>query len=464
VMMDAGAQTVEASRLVTKKCRLTKYDLEERAFEGFYDKKAVEEILGKPDRQGPSVNQAKEQRKQGVQPIQSTVNAEWDVYECYFPWLHNGQKFRLIYSYHLSTRTILRKIFNFLPDNSTPIVRTKLGYRNDGAYGHGFAELLEKYQQEATDIHNNRIDNSTLANTRLFRISPSAVNIGSQVEIFPSAAITANKDEIEAIQMGDVYQSSFQNEQMILELADQRAGIAPAVSGSGTGGPTKAKGNPYSSMGTLAMMQEGNHRTNLATSDFRHAHQKLGSLLTSMYAKYGTGGKEEMFGKDASLLKEALKEFGSRKSKIPIRSTSASINKEVEKQNDMLMVGLIQRHYTAQAQLMQAIQNPMIPEPAKAYLLKVLGSADTMMNRILRDFGYDQPRDFIPDAIEAITPPGKGGGGQGGQGGSPAQVGPSAAIAATQAVGGPSLPPGVNPNAPQVPGMGGPQGGPSGVA
>jgi hypothetical protein len=138
------------------------------------------------------------------------------------------------------------------------------------------------------------------------------------------------------------------------------------------------------------------------TSDFRHAHQKLGSKITKMYGKFGTGGREKMFGKDAKYLMQALEEFLHGKCMIPIRSTSASINKEIEKQNFMLMVGLIQRHYTAQAQLMQAINNPQIPPPAQAYLVKVLGGADRLMFHGLREFGYDQPEDFVPDATNTI--------------------------------------------------------------
>jgi hypothetical protein len=462
ITMDAAAHTIEDSRLVTKKVRLKKYDLEERVFEGFYDKAAVEAIIDKPDRQGPELNDAKKQRKQGVTPIQGTVNAEWDIYECYFPWIHQKKKFRLIYSYHLSTKTVMRKIFNFVPKNATPIVRTKLGYRNDGAYGRGFSQMLDKYQQEATDVHNNRIDNSTLANTRFWRLAPSAVNIGSQIEIFPSSAITANKDEVEAFAMADVYQSSFQNEESVMALADARAGIAPAVSGAGAGGAGKGKGNPYTAAGTMVATQEGNHRTNLMTSDFRHAHQNLGSKLADMYAKFGTSGKEKMFGKDAHYLTKALKEYAENLCLIPIRSTSASINKEVEKQNDMLMVGLVQRHYTAQAQLMQAITNPMIPPEAKAYLTKVLGGADRLMYRILRDFGYDQPNDFVPDATETSQqsqqPQGAPNAPQG-----PA-VNPAALASARSAVGGAAVPSGPDQGNAQVPGMGGPQGGPGGVA
>lgn len=459
LLMDPAAQTIEKSRLVAQRRPLKRFDLEERAFTGFYEKAAVESILNRPDRGGPDLNKTKELAKKGVRPTQSSVNAEWDVYECYFPWIHNGKKFRLIYSYHLATRTVLRKVFNFIPANQTPIVRAKLGYRNDGAYGYGFAELLEKYQEEISTTHNNRIDNSTLANTRFFRIGPSAVNIGSQVEIFPSGAITANKDDFEAYQIADVYQSSFQNETVTLELADQRAGIAPAVAGSGSGGMTgKGKGATYSSMGTLAMMQEGNHRTNLATSDFRHAHQKLGSLLTGLYAKFGTGDRGKMFGKDEKYLTQALTEFLSSKCRIPIRATNASLNREVEKQNDMLMIGLMQRHYTAQGQLMQAVNNPGIPQDVKDYLFKVLQAADRVMKRVLKDFGYDQPEDYIPTAADSVGKP------QGGpvapQAQNPAADPRIAAAIASRSMAGPALP-SQGPQGPAaISGMGAPEVGP----
>jgi hypothetical protein len=181
-----------------------------------------------------------------------------------------------------------------------------------------------------------------------------------------------------------------------------------------------------------------------------------------MYAKFGVGGREEIFGKDGKYLLKALAEFQEHRSRIPIRSTSASINKEVEKQNDMLMVGLIQRHYTAQAQLMQAITNPMIPPQAKDYLLKVLGGADRLIYRIMRDFGYDQPKDFIPDATETVMPQQQGEQ----QDGQPQQIDPRAAalIAARQSMGQPQVPSGADQGNAQVPGMAGPPTRPPGMA
>lgn len=402
ILMYADAQTVEKSRLVVHRRQLKKFDLEERVFSGWYDKEAVEKIIERPDRGGPDLTKSKAMRDKGVQPMQSAVTAEWDIYECYFPWIHQGRKFRLIYSFHLASKTCLRRIFNFLPDNATPIIRAKFG-RSSGAYGKSMSDQLEDYQKETSLTHNNRNDNSTLANTRFFRIGPSAVNIGSQIDIFPGGAITANKDDFEPYQIADVYQSSFQNESVTMGLATQRAGIAPAVTGSGTGGMQGKGQNAFYSAGpALAAMQESNHRTNLATSDFRHAHQKNGSMLTGLYGKFGTGDRGQMLGKNEKYLTQALQEFLKNRCRIPIRSSNASLNKEVEKQNDMLMMGLIQRHYTAQAQLMQAIQNPMIPEAAKDYLTRVMKASDRIMMRVLKDFGYDQPEEFIPDASKSV--------------------------------------------------------------
>jgi hypothetical protein len=123
----------------------------------------------------------------------------------------------------------------------------------------------------------------------------------------------------------------------------------------------------------------------------------LGSLLARTYAKFGVGDKAEIFGMDGAKLEAALDAVRKNHMRIPIRAATASLNKEIEKQSDMLMVGLMQRHYTAIGQLMQAISNPIVPPPVSAYLVKVIQSSDRLMKRILKDFGYDQPDQFIPE-------------------------------------------------------------------
>lgn len=397
VLLTPDASTPGEAEFVCQTRNLRRKALEERAFTGAYQRAAVDSILASPDKLAPDTQRREELQDQGI-TIRGNYDAteEWTIHECYYGWWHNGKKFRIIDSYHKRTKTVLRRVFNFLPQNELPIIRARMGYRTDGMYGHGMAELLERYQEELSTVHNQRLDNATAANTRALRVSPRARNLDANVELYPMALLVGEKDDIEAIQIADVYPSSFENETVTMGHVQSRAGISPAISGSGGGGPQKKTGS-YSSAGTLATMQESNSRVNLDASDFRHAHVKLGSLLTAMYAKYGVGERAKIFGLDSDTLKSALKEFNKNRLAIPIRASTASLNREMDKQSDMLLSGMMQRHYTAVGQLMQAMSSPMIPDEVKDYMVKTVRALDRFMKRVLKDFGYDQPDQYVPD-------------------------------------------------------------------
>ena len=455
VALTPDAPTPSEAEFVYHVRTLRRKALEERSFTGAYDKAMVAKIIQTPDRQRPSQQKNEELQDQGI-TVRGVFDAtaEWDIYECYYAWWHNDRKYRIIDSYHKATKTVLRRVFNFLPDNELPILRARMGYRTDGMYGHGMAELLERYQEELSTVHNQRLDNATAANTRALRVSPRARNLDSNVELYPMALLVGEKDDIEAITIADVYPSSFENETMTLGHVQSRAGISPAISGSGGGGIQSKKSNAYTAMGTLATMQESNSRVNLEASDFRHAHVKLGSLLAAMYSKFGVGDRAKTFGLDADALTSALREFDKNRLGIPIRASTASLNREMDKQSDMLLAGMMQRHYTAIGQLMQAMSSPMVPDDVKDYMQKTVRSLDRFMKRVLRDFGYDQPDKYIPEprlpqSSPANPPP--AGGGQMAPGGSSLQ----SAIAAASARG-----PGMAP----APGGGGIPGGPAGAA
>lgn len=436
ILADPAARTLDDAEFVAKRRTLKRRALLERKFTGAYDKTAVEAIIASPDRSTPAQQTQQELQQQGITPAAyPDSTAEWDIYECYFAWWAGNpkRKFRLIYTYHKKSKTVLRKVFNFLPDNDLPIKRVKRGYNTDGLYGHGYAELLEIYQEELSTTHNQRLDNATVANIRALRVSPRARALDSNMELYPAALLVGEKDEIESIQVGDVYPSTFKNEEMTLGLVARRAGISPAVSGAGTGGMMKGKQQNYSAQGTLAVMQENNSVVGYATSEFRHFHVILGHALVRLYGKFGTNGREMMFGLDSKRLKEALELFDKNYMAIPIRAATGSLNKEVDKQTGMLMAGLLQRHYTAVGQLLQALGNPMIPPEVKDYFIKVVLASEMFHKKVVHDFGFEQPDLFVPEAKIGGGQQAPGGGMAGGQ---MAAGGPSVAGAPAGAGGG----------------------------
>ena len=403
---DPRATSWDKSRLKYHKRRLSKHELQERAFSGYYDEEEVEKILGKPDRYGPVEEKRREQQKKGVQlDDASKILAEWDVHECWFWWWikvkdESGKlqqvKVDLIWSYHFSTRTVLRKIFNFMPDNACAIIPTKLNIADKGVRGVGYAEMLSNAQEEVSTQHNQRIDARTMAITGI--LTTTNYNMDKNIKIYPLCILPGGPDSWGIVNKpSDIGDGGIADEEMAIRLADERAGVGPSIQGMGTGSVNK-KGQ-YGSQGVLATMTAGNSRTNNRTSDFRHTHVKLLTLCTKLYGKMGTGAHGSMFGLDDDLLKESLKDLLDGKVRIPIRAATASVNKEVEKQNLMLLKTTLMQHDANKVKLLQAIaQGQGIPPQFKKVMRSIVESQDNMMRQVIRDFAIsDQPDEFVAE-------------------------------------------------------------------
>jgi hypothetical protein len=212
---------------------------------------------------------------------------------------------------------------------------------------------------------------------------------------------------------------SLQSEAAMIQQARDRAGIGPAVAGSGTGSTSKKGG--YSAMGTLATMQDSNTRASHRQSDFRYSHVKLCGLLTDFYGFLGLGRKGSVFGLEDKLLQEALDDFVGRKLRIPIRAATASVNKEVTKQNQILLNQAISAFIKETSSQIQALYNPQLPPEYKKWLTAVIKAKIRFMQQIIRDFQVsDQPEEFIPNIDLPEVPDGKTQNPPGGAGGGPA--------------------------------------------
>lgn len=410
-LIDPKASTLDSSEFKAHIIPLSKFALEERKFRGIYNKEAIEKILPFPDRYGPSQQTASRQQGEGISVPQGFNNAEWDIYECWFPYWVNGSKYRLIVTYHYKTKTVLKQIFNFYPDNIEPFKMARLGYTDDGIYGYGFAEMLEHYQEEVTTIHNQRADNRTLANTAAMRVS-RASKLDSVFSIYPGAVIPGEKDEIENLQLGNNYPSSVQEEQLALGLAEKRAGVDAGMSAPG-GGTNNPRKGIYSAMGTFSVLQAGNRRSNINITDMRYFHIELGRLILKLYANFGLMGKDEIFGKQGEALRRALDSVKNGRLVLPIRAATASINKELEKQNDMMLANLAAQHYQVTAQAINMItgqQGVMLSQESKEYILKSIKAKDDLFKHIFRNFGHEDTSRLVPET--GLTKSGANNGGR----------------------------------------------------
>jgi hypothetical protein len=177
----------------------------------------------------------------------------------------------------------------------------------------------------------------------------------------------------------------------------------------GYGAGTSTKRGVYTSMGTLSLLQEGNTRTDLNISDIRFAHTKLGRLLCLEYGVFGVGEERlRKFGELGQIIQQGLEAIADGNIALPVYASTASVNREVEKQSDLMLQGVMDRY---RQQIMQLLgQLPMMPPHVQPQAIKELEAANTMMQMVLRHFGYDEvdrlaPRPEMPQPQPPGLPP-----------------------------------------------------------
>jgi hypothetical protein len=375
---------------IIRRCTLTQRKLKERAFKGHFEPEQIEKVLSKPDRYGNSDIKKKENQRKG---IQDTTLAEWDIYECYFSWWHNKQKFRLICWFHQLSKTMLNCVYNFIPKNRVPIIETRLSIK-----GKGFAKMLAGFQEEISTAKNQRTDAITYGMLGVNTIDSQNRNVDRNFVLWPGMFIPAKKDSFQHYEMASSALAglSLQNEQAMIQQAKMRAGVDPAIRGMGAGGTNK-KGQ-FGSMGTLTTMQDGNSRNDHRTSDFRHSHVKLIGLIVDFYGFMGLGSKARLAGLSEKYLSAALEDHLSRTLKTSMRAANASMNREVTKQNLIILNQSVSAYIKETSSYMQTLMSTTPPVPYKKWLFSVIISKTLFMQEVLRQFQIsEQPAEYIPD-------------------------------------------------------------------
>jgi hypothetical protein len=214
------------------------------------------------------------------------------------------------------------------------------------------------------------------------------------------------------------------------------------------------------------VLQESNSRNNHRTSDFRHSHVKLIGLLTDMYGALGLGRKGSLFGLDDQVLDEALSDFLERKVRIPIRAATASANKEITKQNLILINQAFDSYVKAQSSAIQAIENSALPAHYKKWLKETAIGKCHLFQQVVLEFQLtDSPEEYVPNIefpAEQEQPSGKAPQGQQPQPADRLRA-MAEAIRKPGGSGGVPVPGGIPGMGGPGGGMGGPSGGPNGA-
>ncbi|GEM_PF-6367584 len=305
----------------------------------------------------------------------------------------------IMLTWHHETKTIARCVYN--PDimGRRPFKKGKFIDREGKRDGLGISRQLCLIQEEISTLHNQQVDNATLANTRCFVGRRGVVRNGTRV--WPGRFLTVPDParDIVALQMADVYPSMRQLETSCLAYAERRSGIADYQLGR----ESNVMGNRATATGTLALIQEGNRRFDLNVRDIRDCLGGVGKQLLLLNAQFRPSGMAYFVkGQDGELIENVLNlpdEFIADGIGMELTASTATINREIEKQGLMSMMGTLTQYYQQLIQISGIAMNPQTPPPVQQLALQMADGARYLMSMIVQTYEIRAVDTLLPPSL-----------------------------------------------------------------
>lgn len=420
-VISSDARTIQDAFLCGFRTYLRRPEIDSRVRTGFYEKN-VGEKLGA----GDSPDTTKQDRAEDA--FKRMVADEKSKFEIWEIWLRydvdeDGEEDDVVITYHRNSRTILRAIYNPFFIGFRPFVAFTYNPAEGQFDGRGLVEVLEKSQLEVDAIHNQRRDRATLLNSPIF-----VVQEGTQLDNFkfaPGMVYMTNGipgEVVNKLDFGDVYPSSFAEEDRVISYMQQVAGVGPANLGQSVSERPVAKE-------TLAVIQETNKKRKNEIDWYRDAISQIGRLATEMLAQYQptySYYKRGEVGLESKTIEFPL-EYLWDGLKVELVASSEMLNTEARREIALATYQLMSDYLTKLAGMAQVMVNPGVPPEFKMFMMDAAKTSDKIMGQIIRDFGEWEPQDLLvplPAPVMAPPPPPPGAPGQGGPQQGPPQGGP----------------------------------------
>lgn len=327
-----------------------------------------------------------------------------DIY-CYFDVDDDGIEEDLLVTWDRTSRKILKLRFN--PYEKRPFEPVRYQLRSHMFYGIGVLEMLRSYQAEVTRTHNERVLNMLLANSRIWLARDGAVD--DTLRIWPGKIIHTRDPtgDIVPFPMADVYPSSAQAEGVTIQLAQQRTGVSEASTA-----PGKAMGGRTPGITALTVMQASNRRftppfdaARIGTANaVKHCIVRYQERLLAGDTQVEQHIRQVMGFDDAEIVIQTLRDTNFDEGMVvEMTASSASINREAERQSAMTLLNILSGYYQRTVELAMLAANPQVPAEVKETAHKVSRAASEVVEKVVRTFdSVRDPEQFIVDLEEKL--------------------------------------------------------------
>lgn len=294
---------------------------------------------------------------------------------------NEGKEHEISVHYHRNMRRLFAVRYNHYSDLHRPYRTGRYFPVEHRRNGIGICKQNEQFIREITTQHRQRLDNATLANMRMFKISKLS-GYGPNEEIFPGKLWFLDQmDHLEAFQAGEIYPSAYNNEQASLQYSQQRTGINETLLGM------PQVGTPGTATAELSRVQEGNKKIDYTQSNIKEFVDEILVDVACCIQQYGPryiefydnpeGGQlvRDFFSLPERLIRNGML--------ISIKSSGQQRNKIIDRQNWTQVAALLNQYYTALIQICQMSGQPQLMQ---IILMNALTASTEAMKQILETF------------------------------------------------------------------------------
>jgi len=409
LIFPTNAIDLQTCSFVAHRIRPNENTLKMKQTMGIY--KNIDKIVKYPDEStsdpdtGSDIVQTKENEVENTQRTSPGELKEYTLYEVYFDYDIDGDGFAepTVMTLHKDMGVNLRWIHFPYNHGRRPFIKNVYQPRVKRVYGKGICEQSEHLQEAINTTFNQTIDNATIANVKCFKGRKGAKrDIG---ELYPGVTFWLDDPtDLQEFSLGEVHQSNFVLHSLLRDYHERRTKVTDYTLGK----ESSTMKSRATATGTLALLQESGRHFDLVINNSRKAFAELAYQVIELYAQYRPEKLFSVDGGDGNFddvllppvdIDNFREEYG-----FSCAATSLSVNKEIEKQSNLLLLQQLGQIFSQMIQLISTVMAPQIqmPEELRGFIFGVIRSYYTMAQDLVRSFEKIDVTNYIPELPDVI--------------------------------------------------------------
>jgi hypothetical protein len=354
-----GFQEIQKMPWCGKELRLSWSTIKDMAASGELNPDDIDKIWRLPENPGDKPEPLTVEEK-----IENREPYDWQeyrIFELSVKWDVDGDGLdeELMLYFHWESRTLLRRKFNTFRNGRRPWIVFRYIRVEHRFFGEGMCEILEHLQEEISTIHNQRIDNATVANLQIILVKKLIRGLSPGDRLWSGKIVKANQEDVGTLRLGEIYPSTVENENIAKSYAAELSGIGESATGQAQ--PVTRT----TATAQLSLLEELNRRFDKPVKSYRKSIREIGVHCSDLFVDYGTAGlATDWLGDErGSQVEAGLSDpntFKPGNARVAIVSTKSSVNREVEFQSAIAVMNLVVQTGEQMLQLAQSFsQDPV---------------------------------------------------------------------------------------------------------